>query len=160
VESPLGPRKRKRKMRKRKRKIKASKKTIRRQKRNKQTTQYQQQQMSGANMDLKDVEFYGDEQCENKKTTSVVWVSKTLATSPKIDGHQRADNLLTSLWIKAMTASSWRRSVSTGARLGPMINGLNESGESSKHLDHQALSTRRSWNDCIGRSDTLSHQDR
>jgi nitric oxide reductase activation protein len=47
---------------KQKEKTKKSKKTIRRQKRTKQTTQYQQTQMNGTNLDLDDVEYYGNEQ--------------------------------------------------------------------------------------------------
>jgi hypothetical protein len=54
--------------------IKLSKKTIRRQKRDRQPThhnkpQYQQTQMNGANLDQNDVEFYGDEQHEKRPNT-------------------------------------------------------------------------------------------
>ena len=47
-----------------------SKKTInRRKKRDKQSKQYQQTQMSGANLDRNDVEFFGDDQYEKRPNT-------------------------------------------------------------------------------------------
>ena len=51
-------------------KRKESKKTInRRKKRDKQSKQYQQTQMSGANLDRNDVESFGDEQYEKRPNT-------------------------------------------------------------------------------------------
>jgi hypothetical protein len=50
-------------------KIKYSKKTIRRQKRDKLPIQYQQTQMSGANMDQNDVEYFGDDQQQKRPNT-------------------------------------------------------------------------------------------